>query len=411
MKVLQVNILYNQGSTGKIVADIHSFLCDNDIRSIVCYGTGAKVQDTNIYKISYHHELSFYRIWAHIMGLQYASGYLSTLRLIKMIKKEKPDIVHLHCINGFFINIYKLIAFLKKTGIGTVLTLHAEFMYTGSCGYSFDCNKWKIGCGDCPQPWDATYSYFIDRTKTAWKKMWKAFQGFDNIIIACVSPWVQERAKQAPILAGKEIITIENGVDTVNIFHPVPFNELKDTLGIKNEKIILHVTAKFSTSEENIKGGRFIYQLADYLKEENVKIVIVGCDSKNVKMGNNIINIGKVMDQKRLAQYYSMADLTVITSKKETFSMPCVESLVCGTPVVGFKAGGPETICLIEHSEFVEYGDINALVNCVKKWLHFKTQQKSDICFIKEHYSKEIMGKKYQQAYEVLIRKSSNHKI
>jgi len=406
MKILQVNILYNQGSTGKIVADIHKVLCENGTKSIVCYGTGQKVKDSNINKIAYHYELSFYRIWAHYMGLQYASGYLSTHRLIRTIKKENPDIVHLHCINGFFINIYRLIDYLKNNNIKTVLTLHAEFMYTGNCGHAFDCEKWKTGCGNCPQLWEASYSYYFDRTATAWKKMQDAFKGFNNLVITCVSQWLYDRAKQAPILAGKEIVIVENGVDTKNLFRFTAFDDLKNTLYITDEKVILHVTAKFTTREDDLKGGRFLYQLADSLKDENVKIIIVGSDDTNINVRPNMVNIGRVKDQKVLAQYYSMADLTVITSKRETFSMPSAESLACGTPVVGFEAGGPETICLKGYSEFVKYGDVKTLTSCVKKWLPFKVKHAEKIKQIAtNYYSKENMCKKYQELYTLLLNK------
>ncbi|RID84739.1 glycosyltransferase [Peribacillus asahii] len=405
MKILQVNILYNQGSTGKITADIHKVLEEDGIQSLVCYGAGQKVNDSNIYMVASHYELSFYRIWAHFMGLQYGSGYMSTLRLIKYIKKEKPDVVHLHCINGFFVNIYKLLEFLKKEDINTVLTLHAEFMYTGNCGHAFECEKWKTGCGACPQLWDATYSYYFDRTATAWRKMYKAFKDFNNLVITCVSPWLHERAQLAPILMGKKMVTIENGIDTKNIFHPVPFNDLKKELGIEEQKIILHVTANFTTREDDLKGGRYIYQLAENLKDENVKIVVIGSNDTTVKVPPNMLNIGRVNDQNILAKYYSMADLTIITSKRETFSMPSAESLACGTPVIGFKAGGPETICLKEYSEFVEYGDIEALTNCTLKWINFKNRQGEEIsnrAYV--HYSKEKMVEGYLDVYKKMIK-------
>lgn len=403
MKVLQVNILYNQGSTGKIVADIHKVLTDKNIESISCYGTGTKVKDKNIYKLACHYELSFYRIWAHIVGLQYASGFLSTLRLIRIIKREKPDIVHLHCINGFFINVYRIMAFMKRSNIKTVLTLHAEFMYTGSCGHAFDCEKWKTGCGSCPQLWNASYSWFFDRTKKAWMKMLKAFKGFDDIVITCVSKWLYDRAKQSPLLEGKKIVVIENGLDTKNVFHYTDFSSLKESLGIKDEKILLHVTANFSKREDDLKGGRYIYKLAQRLKDENVRIIIVGSKNSDIEVLSNMINIGRIENQKILAQYYSMANLMVITSKKETFSMPSAEALACGTPVVGFKAGGPETVCLKEYSEFVEYGDMDALTACVKKWITFKSEQWQEIeKASSKYFSKEKMCEKYQQIYESL---------
>ena len=401
MKVLQINILFNQGSTGKIVADIHDTLINNNIESIVCYGTGQKNQNQGIYKVAYHYELSLYRIWAHVMGLQYASGYYSTHRIIEVIKKEKPDVVHLHCINGFFVHIYKLFNFLKNNDIKTVLTLHAEFMYTGSCGHAFECEKWKTGCGNCPQLWEATYSYFFDRTSVAWRKMNKAFEGFDNLVVTAVSPWLTSRAVQSPILKNKKITTIENGIDTIKKINPKVYSHLKAHHKITSEKVILHVTAKFTNNENDLKGGRYIYKLAEKLKDENIKILIIGSGETTFKMPDNMINVGKISDQSLLAEYYSMADLSVITSKRETFSMPSAESLACGTPVVGFLAGGPETICLKEYSEFVEYGDVEALYKSVLGWINFKDNVNTDIAKIaKEYYSKERMSNRYLNIYE-----------
>lgn len=404
MKVLQVNILFNQGSTGKIVADIHDTLINNNIESIVCYGTGPRYQEKNIYKVAYHYELSFYRVWAHIMGLQYASGYYSTYRITEIIKKENPDVVHLHCINGFFVHIYKLFNFLKSNGVKTVLTLHAEFMHTGSCGHAFDCEKWKTGCGDCPQLWESTYSYFFDRTKTAWHKMSDAMEGFDNLVVTSVSPWLTSRAVQSPLLKGKNIVTIENGIDTYKKFYPRVLSKLKTHHKITNEKVLLHVTAKFTNDENDLKGGRYIYKLAEKLKNENVKIMIIGSDDTTLEMPANMINVGKVVNQELLAEYYSIADLTVITSKRETFSMPTAESLACGTPVIGFRAGGPESIALKEYSEFVEYGNVDALYKTILKWIDFKDTSNVDIAEIAtKHYSKEKMSNKYLEIYENLI--------
>lgn len=406
MKVLQVNILFNQGSTGKIVADIHDTLINNNIESIVCFGTGQTSKNSNIRKVAYHYELSLYRIWAHIMGLQYASGYLSTYRIMEVIKKEKPDVVHLHCINGFFVHVYKLFDFLKKHDINTVLTLHAEFMYTGSCGHAFECEKWKTGCGKCPQLWDATYSYFFDRTSNAWCKMNKALEGFNNLAVTAVSPWLRSRAIQSPMLKNRNIVTIENGIDTNTTFYPKEYSHLKAHHKITSEKVILHVTAKFTNNENDLKGGRYIYKLAEKLKDENIKILIIGCDDTSLEMQDNMINVGKIYDQNLLAEYYSMADLTVITSKRETFSMPSAESLACGTPVVGFLAGGPETICLEEYSEFVEFGDTEALYKSVLGWINFKDNVNVDIAKIaKEHYSKERMSNKYIDLYLSIIQK------
>jgi glycosyltransferase involved in cell wall biosynthesis len=106
-------------------------------------------------------------------------------------------------------------------------------------------------------------------------------------------------------------------------------------------------------------------------------------------------------NQAELAVYYSMADLTLLTSKKETFSMICAESLACGTPVVGFEAGAPETISLEDYSAFTRQGDIDALEILVKKWLNKKREYGDAISTVASKvYSKTLMCEKYVKLYQ-----------
>ena len=327
----------------------------------------------------------------------YGGCFFSTKKMISIIKTEKPDIVHVHCINGNFVNIYKLITWLKKRGIKTVLTLHAEFMHTANCGYALDCERWRTGCGSCPRLKKETKSLFRDGTHSSWVKMKMAFDGFnENLIVASVSPWLMERAKQSPILADKNHTVVYNGLDT-DVFKLYETQDLKDKHGITDEKIIFHATPSFNNDPNHIKGGYYVLKLAEKMKNENVKFIVAGNYDTSINIPENIIMLGRVNDQKTLARYYSMADVTLLTSEKETFSMICAESLCSGTPVVGFKAGAPEQISLPEYSEFVEYGNVEKLYNSVHKMLE-KSLNKSEIFNIaKETYSKETMFEKYDE--------------
>ena len=87
--------------------------------------------------------------------------------------------------------------------------------------------------------------------------------------------------------------------------------------------------------------------------------ILIGVKDLNEKFPNNVIALGRTENQIELAEYYSLADIFLICSKKETFSMTCAEAISCGTPVLGFKSGAPETIFL--DSIFVDYGDIKSL--------------------------------------------------
>ena len=399
MKILQINCVYGTGSTGKIVQAIHQQLQQDSFGSVVCYGRGEKIEEPFVHKTCGELYAKMNNVISRFTGIMYGGCYISTWNLIRIIQKEQPDIVHLHCINGYFVNIYSLIEWLKNSGIKTVLTLHAEFMYTANCGHALECEKWKTGCGNCPRCRKETKSLFLDRTARSFSKMMHAFSGFkENLIVTSVSPWLMERAKQSPILADKQHCVVWNGVDT-DLFHPYKTDELRSKHGLGTKRIIFHATPSFNDDPQHLKGGYYVLRLAEMLKEENIQIIVAGKYPENLKIPENVIMLGNISDQRELAKYYSMADITVLTSKKETFSMVVTESLCCGTPVVGFKAGAPEQIAIEEYSEFVEWGDIEALTQSVGYMVR-KQHMPEEISFCaRMNYSKEAMANKYVKIY------------
>ena len=388
MKVLQVNCVYRDGSTGKIVYDIHSQLQKQGIESVVCYGRGAKTEDLNVYKTCGELYSKANHLLSYFTGLMYGGCYFSTNRLISIIKKEKPDVVHLHCINGYFVNVYRIITWLKEHKIKTVLTLHAEFMHSG-----------KTGCGSCPRLRQETKSLLFDRTHTSWVRMKKAFDGFsENLIVASVSPWLMERAKESQILSDKTHKVVLNGLNT-ELFRRYDTMKLRKSHGITDEKIVFHATVTFNDDPGYIKGGHYVIETAKRFIGKKIKFIIAGPYDPALVVPENVVLLGKITDQTLLAQYYAMADVTLLTSRKETFSMICAESLCCGTPVVGFRAGGPESIAIPEYSYFCDYGDIQALCDMIRRILtsNYDRAEIAKEAAIK--YSKERMVSEYLNAY------------
>lgn len=408
MKILQVNCVYKKGSTGKITYDIHFELLKRGIESVVCYGRGEKINEPHVYKTCGEGYSKTNHLLSEFTGVMYGGCFFSTNKLIKIIKKEKPDVVHLQCINGYFVNIYRLVSWLKKHDIKTVLTLHAEFMYTANCGYALDCDKWQTGCGHCPRLKQETKSFFVDGTHKSWMKMKKAFDGFnDNLVVTSVSPWLMERAKLSPILNDKKHEVVLNGVNT-DIFHFYDTSELRSQMGLNGVKVIFHATPSFDDNINNIKGGYHVLKLAEKMLDENVKFVVAGDYPDGLKVPSNVILLGKVADQELLAKYYSMANVTLLTSKKETFSMVTAESLCCGTPVVGFKAGAPEQIAIPEYSSFVDFGDLESLHEEMKKFLA-ESFLKMDIALTSScKYAKQTMTENYLKIYEEINAKNNS---
>lgn len=405
MKVLQVNCVYKKGSTGKITYDLHKGLLDAGIESVVCYGRGELVNEPNVYKTCPEWYSKLNNAWSRITGIMYGGCFFSTNRLISIIKKEKPDVVHLQCINGYFVNIYRLINWLKKSHIKTVLTLHAEFMYTGGCGHSIDCKQWQNGegCRKCPQYREETKSLIFDRTRTMWSCMKKSFDGFnDGLIVTSVSPWLMKRAKQSQILGDKNHCVVLNGLDT-SVFHCYSETEtraLRESLGISSDrKVVFHATPAFNLDPNHLKGGYYVARIAESMP--TVQFVIAGAYSKDIQVPKNIKLLGKVQDQIQLAKLYAMADVTVLTSRRETFSMVTAESLCCGTPVVGFKAGGPEQIAIQKYSAFVEYGNLECLQRELQAFLGRPKEKIVNAAVDKYSNSKAILN--YIACYKELV--------
>ena len=403
MKILQVNCVYKVGSTGKIVDSIGDVLRSEGHDVFTCYGIGAHHYDDYSQKICSNLEHKMNSLWARISGIPYGGWHLSNNKFIGIVKQYHPDVVHVHCVNAFTINVYHLLKYLARKNIKTVVTLHAEFFHTGSCGHAYDCEKWKIGCHHCAVYRQETASWFFDRSHAAWKKMFKAFHQFNtnNITITAVSPWLTERAKQSAILGRFNIVFVPNGVNT-NVFHHCTNKDLIHKEQYK--KVVLFVTPCFSMRETDLKGGRYVPIMAK--QHPDYKFIVVASRNEG-NIGDMPANVqlwGKAKTQEELAQLYSEADATILFSKRETFSMVTAESLCCGTPVVGFKAGGPESIAVQEYSNFVEFGNIQALSDTLDQCLN-TTYDKSEISKNAiSSYSEENMANSYFNVYMSLLK-------
>lgn len=395
MKVLQVNVVYRKGSTGKITYDLHKGFLDAGIESVVCYGRGELVKEPGVYKTCPEWYSKMNNAWSRVTGIMYGGCFFSTNRLISIIKKEKPDIVHLQCINGYFVNIYRLVSWLKNNRIPTVLTLHAEFMHTANCGHAHDCDQWIEGCVKCKEYQKITHSLFFDRTACSYRKMKMGFAGFGKLTVVSVSPWLKSRAEKSAILRGMNHKVIFNGLDTDIFLYRAGIPAVIDS---KGKKIALHVTADFA---DPMKGGQYVIDAAKRLPD--VLFVVIGSYKDCENLPSNMVSMGRVSDQSELARYYSVADVTVLTSKRETFSMVAAESLSCGTPVVGFKAGGPEQISIPEFSEYCDYGDAKQLSKMILDW----TNKNLDRCEISRRarnaYDKRKMRDQYLNIYNEMV--------
>lgn len=404
MKVIQINCVYGKGSTGKITEVIHKGLLERGVDSLVIYGRGQEPEEERLYKPCYELVAKMNNLASRVSGIMYGGCHSSTKKIINIIKNENPDVVHLQCINGYFVNIYKLVKWLNENKIPTVLTHHADFMFTANCSYSLECEKWKNKCTDCQHWKKNTKSFFINNTEKSFNLMKDAFENFKYLKVVSVSPWLQERSKASKIFAGYPHSTVMNGLDN-NVFCLMDKVALKKKYGFEGKRVVFHPTSSFKIAEGHIKGGSYILKLADKMPECTF---IVAGRSENISQQlkdkhKNLLFWGEVKDQNTLAELYNMADVTVLTSQRETFSMVVAESLCCGTPVAGFLAGGPESIAIDEYCKFSPQGNVEELAGSLLKFIEEAPDSKAMAEEARIKYSNQTMVDNYLKEYEEIL--------
>lgn len=392
MKIIQINCVYGHGSTGTLVRSIHRHLQKSGMESLVICGRKGN-REPGVRKLCPEWYAKANHLLSALRGIPYGGCLLSTWALIRRIQKERPDKVHLQCINGYFVNQYRLLTWLKKKKIPTILTLHAEFSYTANCAHAYDCEKWKIGCGNCPRWRYAPHSLFFDRTARSYRRMDKALQGFEgNLTVVSVSSWLGNRAAQSPLLAQMDHRVILNGVDTEYFFCRPE---------ISREKILLHVTACFSDDPAHPKGGYHLLALARRMHGSGFRFLVAGKYKITGEIPENVTLLGEIREPEQLSQLYCRSAATVLTSRAESFSLVCAESLCCGTPVAGFRAGAPEEIALPEFSRFVPWGNTADLAEAVKELVDNPNTDHTEISRLaQQRYAQEEMLQQYLQLYQ-----------
>lgn len=400
MKILQIDVNCKGSSTGKIAYDLYSYAVSRGAECAVCYGRGPRIKEKNIYKFGLDWETDLHALLTRLTGRTGCYSFFSTRRLIRFIKRFRPDVIHIHELHAYFVNIKPLLNFIAKAQIPAVWTFHCEFMYTGKCGHADECTRFTSGCGNCPQLGEYPKTLFFDRTAKMFAEKKALFEKLQKLVIVTPSAWLKERVKLS-FLKDRDVRVVHNGIDT-EIFRPRNADALRKEYHIAaDEKVVLSVAPDIMSER---KGGKSVLKLAEKFRGEKVKFVLVGVSDCAAPREKNVVFVPQIRDQEKLAEFYSMADVFVICSKKETFSLVCAEAQCCGLPVVGFKAGAPEEISLPEYSVFAEQGDFVSIENGVRRFLGNSADKEVLRRAAVDRYAEKNMCKKYFALYEEMTR-------
>lgn len=397
--LLQINTTLNSGSTGRIAEQISLMAEDRGWNCYIAHGA-RYVNSSQIKSIQIGTKFGnvIHAIMGEFLGMHGFASTFATYRFIHEVKEIRPDVIHLHNLHGYYLNIEVLFRYLAKVDIPIVWTLHDCWAFTGHCTHfeNNGCYKWKTECNHCPQQMAQYKSRFIDRSRKNFRIKKILYENVKNMVITPASCWLCGLVKDS-ILRDHEIHVIHNGID-LKLFKPVATN-IRCQLGItENKKMILGVVAS------GFKGKKEFIELS---KNKDYQVVVVGVKPKWMKdMPKNIMCIPRTNNQRELAEYYSAADVFVNPTYDDTFPTTNIESLACGTPVVTYKAGGsPETID--EHTGLVVgRGDIKALFKAIETVLSNGKQQYAEACRKRavSNFDKEKRFRDYIELYENLVK-------
>ena len=389
MKVLLINSVCGIKSTGRICTDLAVQLCADGHDCRIAYGRENVPERYASYALRVGNRLNVY-----LHGLQNRlfdnSGFCSnmaTRRLIRTIREYDPDIIHLHNLHGYYLNVEILFDYLRSAGKPVIWTLHDCWAFTGHCAY-FDlvrCGKWKQQCWNCPQKREYPASYLLDQSSRNFQRKKQAFCGVPNMKLITPSKWLADLTRES-FLKEYPVEVIHNGID-LKVFCPTP-GDFKQRYGLEGKKIVLGIASAWTAR----KGLNDLLKLADLLNPEFVMVLVGVSQRQKEQLPRSVIGICRTNSSQELAEIYTAADVLVNPTYEDNYPTVNLEAQACGTPVITYHTGG--SVENVDPSCVVEQGDIEALA----RMIHSGTAK----CKENLQSDRESMLKAYMESYRSL---------
>ena len=360
-RILFINSVCN-GSTGTICKNLYKAAEAEGHECILAFGRGNSLNGYKTIRIGTKLDVYFHVLKARLFDASGFGSKRATKKFIKEIEKYKPEIIHLHNIHGYYINIEILFKYLKEhPEIKKIWTLHDCWSYTGHCAYytHVNCDKWKNGCkGMCLNKNEYPKSV-LNRVKKNYIKKNMIFNGLSNLKLVTPSEWLKKEVEYS-FLKNYSIRVIYNGINT-DLFKPTK-SDIKRNYNIENKKIILGVASTW----DKRKGMDIFLKLSTQI-DQDFQIVLIGLSDNLTKiLPCNVIGIKRTESVEELVKWYSTAEVFFNASIEETFGMTTIEAICCGTPVLVFdKSALPEVV--ESNGLIVQYDNLENLYQEIKR--------------------------------------------
>ena len=330
MKYLFINSVAGFGSTGRLAVESCRELMAQGHQCVLAYGRACgDCGDVPTVRIGSDLACRIHGLESRLLDDQGFGSRLATRRFLKWVEAYDPDVVWLHNLHGYYLNLPQLFAYLRRRNKRVVWTLHDCWAFTGHCAY-FDyvqCQRWKTGCHHCPEKHAYPKSLLLDGSCRNYRKKRELFTSLSQMELIVPSHWLERRVKQS--FLGKYPVQVRYHQVDRTIFRPRPSTFRQDH-HLEGKTILLGVASVW----DRRKGLSDFLELAGML-EEGYAVVLVGLNpQQRQNLPENVLALPRTATVEELAEIYSAADLFLNPSVEETFGMTVLEAQCCGTPAV-----------------------------------------------------------------------------
>jgi glycosyltransferase involved in cell wall biosynthesis len=318
--------------------------------------------------------------------------------VVDKINEINPDIVHLHWICAGMIRIEDI----SRIKAPIVWSLHDMWAFTGGCHYDEGCNFFTKDCGNCKVLGSKKEN---DLSRSVYNRKQKTFSKIDNMTIVGLSKWLSHCAEKSTIFKDKKHINLPNPINT-NVFKVFNKKKARELWNLpKNKKLVLF-GAMGATSDPRKGFKELSNAMIKLEKGDDIEFVVFGSNmpKNSPDFGFKTYYLGSLADEVSLVTLYSAVDVMIVPSLQENLSNAIVESLSCGTPVVGFDIGGNSD--MIDHKKngyLVKPFDVSDLKDGIE-WV-LNTSTYDELCAnarkkVMKDFDSVIVSKKYIELYK-----------
>lgn len=342
MRVLMINSVCGIRSTGRISTDLAEEFLAEGHKVKIAYGrenVPDKYKDISVH-IGSNIDIYISALKSRCLDNEGFNSVNATKKFLKWADEYNPDLLWLHNLHGYYINLELLFKWIKsRPNMQVKWTLHDCWAFTGHCSYFTvaKCEKWKVQCKNCPQSNEYPTSICLDNSMKNFNRKKELFCGVKNMTLITPSKWLADLVRQS-FLSDYGIEVIHNRIDKA-VFKPTS-SDFKKKYNLESKKIVLGVASAWSER----KGLDDFIKLSEML-DDSYQIVLVGLSKKQIaKLPKEILGIERTNSVSELASIYTAADVFVNPSKEETFGLTTVEAEACGTPAIVYKDTACEEI-------------------------------------------------------------------